>query len=152
MAVAAINPVAATPVDAQANDALSRLPTQTLNQDDFLKLVVAQMTSQDPLNPQKDTEFIAQMAQFTSLEQTKTMSSNLAQMRSQQEFLQASATLGRNVTLQDRNGNVTTGVVTAIDVNAGTPQIVVNGQPHDMTDVVSIEAASGRYAVNKQKL
>jgi len=38
----------------------TRLPAQVLTQNDFLQLVMAQMTNQDPLNPQKDTEFIAQ--------------------------------------------------------------------------------------------
>ena len=55
----------------------SRVPIQTLGQNDFLKLLVTQMTSQDPLNPQKDTDFIAQMAQFSSLEQSKTMASDV---------------------------------------------------------------------------
>ena len=55
----------------------------TLGQDDFLQLLVKQMTAQDPMNPQGDTEFIAQMAQFSSLEQTKSMSSDIAMLKAQ---------------------------------------------------------------------
>ena len=55
----------------------TRLPVQTLNQNDFLKLVLAQLTNQDPLNPQKDTEFIAQMTQFSALEQAKSMQTDI---------------------------------------------------------------------------
>src|SRR6266446_3811487 len=77
------------------------LPAQTLGQDDFLKLLVKQLTSQDPLNPQSDTQFIAQMAQFSALEQAKSMESDMAQMRGDQQLLQANELLGRNVVLQN---------------------------------------------------
>src|SRR3954469_13341221 len=97
-------------------DVSSRIPMRTLNQDDFLKLVVAQMTTQDPLNPQKDSDFVAQLTQFTTLEQTKGMQTDISELRTQQQFLQANATLGRKVSVEDGNGIITTGVVSAIQV------------------------------------
>jgi len=47
-----------------------RVPNKVLGQNDFLQLLVTQMQNQDPMSPMQDTEFIAQMAQFTSLEQS----------------------------------------------------------------------------------
>ena len=139
MSAAAILPAAAnTLVDSPS----SRIPMRTLNQDDFLKLVIAQMTTQDPLNPQKDSDFVAQLTQFTTLEQTKGMQTDIAELRTQQQFLQANATLGRKVSVQDSNGVVTTGVVASIKVEAGTPLIVVNGQAHDLGELISIEPGS----------
>jgi flagellar basal-body rod modification protein FlgD len=135
-------PATTSSTSAAANAAYAnRIPVRTLNQNDFLKLVVAQMTSQDPLNPQKDSDFVAQLTQFTTLEQTKTMQSDISELRAQQEFLQADATLGRVVSLENSNGVVTTGVVSSIQVEAGTPKLVVNGQAHDMTELVSIQPA-----------
>ena len=58
-------------------DKLERLPAKTMGQTEFLSLLVTQMRNQDPLKPVSDTEFIAQMAQFTSLEQTKEMGADL---------------------------------------------------------------------------
>jgi flagellar basal-body rod modification protein FlgD len=120
----------------------SRLPARTLGQDDFLKLVVAQLTSQDPLNPQKDTEFIAQMAQFSQLEQARTMESDISGMRSDQAFLQANSLIGRAVELQDAHGAVTHGTVTSVQVSNGTPMIVVNGQARYLDEVTSISLVS----------
>jgi flagellar basal-body rod modification protein FlgD len=52
---------------------------KTLDKDDFLKLLVTKMSHQDPLNPQDDQAFVAELAQFSSLEQLKNMNDNLSQ-------------------------------------------------------------------------
>jgi len=130
-----------SPASSVTNAEASRLPIRTLGQDDFLKLVVAQLTTQDPLNPQKDTEFIAQMAQFSQLEQAKSMQTDLAALRSDQAFLQANSMLGRSVELQDPQGRVTQGTVTAVRFVGGNPMIVVDGQNHFLGEVISISPA-----------
>ena len=115
-----------------------RIPIQTLGQNDFLKLLVTQMTSQDPMNPQKDTDFIAQMAQFSTLEQSKTMQTDIAGLRSQQQFLQANALLGHTVGLQVNADTLATGMVSAVNIVAGTPKIVVAGTAYDLSQVLTI--------------
>jgi flagellar basal-body rod modification protein FlgD len=139
MEIAASNPLSGSLMD-PSNDADGRIPSRTLTQDDFLKLVVAQMTTQDPMNPRKDTEFIAQMAQFSALEQSKSMQKEMAQLRADQLFLQANALLGRLVELQEPEG--TSGAVTAIHVVEGMPKIVVEGAAYDLNQVISVAPAT----------
>lgn len=118
---------------------MSRVPIQTLGQEDFLKLLVAQLSAQDPLNPKTDTEFIAQMAQFSALEQTKSMQKDIAELRTQQSFAQAGDLLGREVMLLDEKGvTVTQGVVSAIRLDNGTPKLVVGSQSYDLGQVVLV--------------
>ena len=119
----------------------SRLPVRTLDQDDFLQLVVAQMANQDPMNPKSDTDFIAQMTQFTTLEQSKSMQSDIARLRSDQQLLQANALIGREVVLEDAQGALVAGSVSAVRVVEGTPSIVVDGQAYDLSALRSIEPA-----------
>jgi flagellar basal-body rod modification protein FlgD len=119
----------------------SRIPTQTLGQNDFLKLLVTQMTSQDPLNPTKDTDFIAQMAQFSSLEQTKTLTRDMASMSADQKFSQVTGLIGRTVTLQ-QDKTLVQGTVSGVLMDAGTPKLVVNGVAYDMSQVVSVTPAA----------
>lgn len=131
---------------AASGDTLARLPMKVLGQEDFLKLLVAQLSAQDPLNPQKDTEFIAQMAQFSALEQSKTMQSDIAGLRSQQSLLQANALLGRQVNLQTDPNHTVSGVVSAVRLEAGMPKIVVNDQAYDMASLLSVSLVQPQAA------
>ena len=67
------------PATSLTNPANTPVPKgkNTLGKDDFLKLLVGQLQYQDPLNPQKGTEFAAQLAQFSSLEQMQNMNDNM---------------------------------------------------------------------------
>jgi flagellar basal-body rod modification protein FlgD len=132
MPVDSIGSVATTPL------VTDRIPIQTLGQDEFLKLLVTQMTSQDPLNPQKDTDFIAQMAQFSALEQTKTMQADIAQLRAQQQLFQANALIGQTVEVQVDADTVATGVVSAVEIQSGFPMITVGGALFDLSQLRSI--------------
>ena len=62
-----------------------RTPSSTLGKDDFLKLLMTQLQNQDPSKPMEDTDFIAQMAQFSSLEQMTNMTSTFEKFIKQQQ-------------------------------------------------------------------
>jgi len=129
--MANVSPLASVISTAPSDPAL-RLPAQTLGQSDFLKLLAAQMSAQDPLNPQSDADFIAQMAQFSSLQANTNMQQALSQM-------QATGLLGRTVTLQVDSGSAPVqGVVTAVQMVKGAPQIVVNGTNYDLSQVIGV--------------
>jgi flagellar basal-body rod modification protein FlgD len=138
---ASISSIASTAGISSFDDTQSRIPTQVLGQEDFLKLLVAQLSAQDPMNPKKDTDFIAQMAQFSTLEQSKGMQSSLIALKSQQDLLQANALLGREVNLQIDKDKSVTGVISAVNIEAGTPKIVVNGTAYDMSKLYSVSLA-----------
>lgn len=98
-----------------------QLPGQ-LGKDEFLKILVAQLGNQDPMKPMQDTEFIGQMAQFSSLEQMTNMNSSLNQFVSNQ--MQESITdhahlIGKQVEWRE-NGALTAGKVTAVVYKEGS--------------------------------
>lgn len=115
-----------------------REPKQTMGQEDFLKLLVAQMTTQDPMSPSADTDVFAQMATFSSLEQSKTMQQDLSRLRMDQQVLQANSLLGRTVDIQVDDSTMTRGLVTAVHVEAGTPKVEVDGRSYDLSKVLTI--------------
>jgi flagellar basal-body rod modification protein FlgD len=124
------------------SEAADRLPVKTLSQQDFLKLLIAQLTSQDPLSPQKDTEFIAQMTQFSTLEQSKSMQSDISRLRTDQQILQATALLGRAVEVRVDENTISHGVVNAVRIEAGMPKVVVGDQSYSLNQLLSVAPAS----------
>ena len=58
-----------------------------LGQEDFLKLLAIQFQSQDPMKPMEDTAFIAQMAQFTALDQSKSLLAEMTQLGASQDIV-----------------------------------------------------------------
>lgn len=107
--------------------------SQTLTEADFLQLLVTQMSSQDPLDPQSDTEFAAQLAQFSSLKESQNMQANMA-------TLQANSLIGETVTVNPASAPMVTGQVSAVQMSAGTPYIVINGQPYDLSTISSFSS------------
>ena len=119
----------------------SQLPQQTLGQADFLKLLVAQLSSQDPMNPVSNADFAAQMAQFSTLQTTQTMQKNMAAVQAGVGVLEANSLLsllGKTVSLQTADGRTVTGVVSSLQYQSGNPTITVNGQAYSVTQVTSI--------------
>lgn len=107
----------------------------TLDQANYLQLLVTQMTSQDPLNPQSDTAFAAQLAQFSSLQLSQSMSNNM-------QALQASSLIGQNVTVTDPKNSLSTitGPVNAASFTNGVPSLLINGNLYAMNTIVGISA------------
>ncbi len=113
--------------------------TSTLGMDDFLKLLAAQLANQDMMNPSSDTEFIAQMAQFSSLQSMD----SLAKMTMMN---QSTALVGKTVVVAtyDKNNKLETaeGVVEKVTLFGSEPVIVVNGKEYLYSNVMEIKDPS----------
>jgi len=106
-------------------------------------LLVTQMRNQDPMAPMQDTEFIAQMAQFTSLEQSRKMSEDMAEMRSQTSFQQGVGLLSQQVTVKVGEEAPLTGIVTELKMVEGEPQLLINSEFYALQDVIHVKATDG---------
>jgi flagellar basal-body rod modification protein FlgD len=113
-----------------------RVPTQELGKDDFLKLLLAQLQNQDPTSPMENTEFVAQMAQFSSLEQMTNMSQGFTKMANLMTSSQAINTIGRTVEI-NLGDTTTKGVVQAV-TSGEVPQVMVNGMYYDMNKINAV--------------
>ena len=105
-----------------------------VNQEDFFKLLTVELSSQDPLEPKKDSEFLSQVMQISSLEQARAMQSDLAAMRLEQQITQANGMLGREVDF----GESLDGKVSAVKFQDGRPMIEVDGELYDLQALLSI--------------
>jgi flagellar basal-body rod modification protein FlgD len=98
-----------------------------LGKDTFLKLLVAQMRQQNPMEPTDDKEMIAQMTQFSMLEQITNMATANADIAAAGRMSQAVTLLGRTVTYLDSDGATQTGTVEQVAVVDGAPSLTVGG-------------------------
>jgi len=105
----------------------------SLGKDDFLKLLVAQMKNQDPMNPTDSTQSIAQMAQFSSLEQMTNISTSMDSLNKTMTFLsqqssltQGAALIGKSVSGVDTDGvTKIEGTVEAVKWLDGNPKLKI---------------------------
>ena len=109
-----------------------------LGKDDFLKLLITQLQNQDPTDPMENQEFIAQMAQFSSLEQMTNLSTSFAKMASFISSQEAASTLGKTVELIVGD-TTTTGIVEGA-TRGENPQILVNGMYYTLDKIAAIYA------------
>lgn len=120
----------------KANTVNGRTASQQLGKDDFLKLLITQLSNQDPTNPMEDTQFIAQMAQFSSLEQMTNMNESFNKMAAMINSSQAATTIGRTVDI-DIGDTTARGVVEATTMGAH-PQVMVNGMYYDLDKIKAV--------------
>lgn len=113
-----------------------RVKSNELGKDDFLKLLITQLQNQDPTNPMEDTQFISQMAQFSSLEQMTNMSNSFTKLAGLMNSQEAYTTLGKKVELNV--GDTTTKGVVEAATRGDNPQIMVNGMYYNMDQIAAI--------------
>jgi len=110
-----------------------------LDKNDFLKILITQLSHQDPTQPMDDKSFIAQMAQFSSLEQMTNMSEGLAKVANLVAKSQAVSLLGNAVDVAN-GGETVSGIVDAV-TGGDFPQILVNGQYYDYSQVQKVKTS-----------
>lgn len=115
----AIAPVTATSTAPAAS------PASNLGLQDFLKILLTQLSYQDPLKPMDNQEFMAQIAQFTSLEQTQQLNEKLDQLITNQAALQSVGLIGRTVDITTSTGQVT-GTVASLALSGESPTLSVS--------------------------
>ena len=111
-------------------------PGQDLGKEDFLKILLTQLAHQDPTAPMEDKEFIAQMAQFSSLEQMTNMAADFSKMARMLRVTEASSAMGKSVELSQGDETVK-GVVRAV-TRDDMPQILVNDKYYPWDQVTTV--------------
>jgi len=135
-----VAPVSGT-TSAQGSSALSSAlgTNKTMGKDDFLKLLVAQLKNQDPLKPQDNTEFVSQLAQFSSLEAAMGTNTRLDSITSQNQGMANTEV----VALVGKVATVKGSLVTSQGSGVAVPVSFTLGASTDSTNV-SIQNASGK--------
>jgi flagellar basal-body rod modification protein FlgD len=113
------------PASTSANGSAKTDPL--LDKNAFLKLMMVQLQSQDPLNPQDPSQYLGQLAQMTSVEQLTNAAESAATTATQQTENTALGLLGHTVSYTDANGDTQSGTVSKVSFTTAGPSLTVDG-------------------------
>jgi flagellar basal-body rod modification protein FlgD len=137
----AIDPFASVRAPASTtNTTTAKLPDDQFGKDTFLKLLVAQLRYQNPMEPQDGSQFLAQTAQFTMVEKLTSLEQQNKSQVSANQILAASTMIGHDIKYQDANKVDQTGVVTSVKITADGPVLRVNDTDVPFTSVEEVHA------------
>jgi len=109
--------------------------------EDLLRIVLTQLTYQDPLKPMESFEFVSQLAQFSQIQQTQTMSDRIAGILQAQATNQATGVLGRIVDVPAGQG-VLSGRVTSITFDSGEPRLTIETSSNNTISNIALSSVT----------
>ncbi|HET8588091.1 MAG TPA: flagellar hook capping FlgD N-terminal domain-containing protein [Nakamurella sp.] len=121
-------------------DTSGALSMDQLGGDTFLKLMVAQLRNQDPMNPTDSTQFLAQTAQFTTVEKLTTMAAQTTQALTLQRDLGAAGMVGRTVSYTAADGSQAQGAVDSVRFTDAGPVLAVGSDEVPLDSVLGVTA------------
>jgi len=129
-----------TTIPTGANQATQSTSKTAVDYQSFLKLLIAEMKNQDPTKPMDSTQYVAQLATFSQVEQSVQTNTKLDQIMQSSALSQADALIGRSITSADGK---TTGTVASVRLaSSGLIAVLQNGTEIAVGPGVSVKAAS----------
>jgi len=141
-----VNGTNSTPYTTSSQDnSITETSKNNLDKDDFLKLLVAQLKNQDPMSPMQDADFVAQLAQFSSLEQMSNIAASMESLRasmtllySQSLLTQGAALIGKEAVGKDNTGAEITGRITSVSWLDNSLAVMVGDTLLSMDSIMEI--------------
>lgn len=133
--------MASVGLGSSGTDSVGSVSARGITQQDFLRILSTQLTFQDPLKPMDNQQFMAQMAQFSSLEQTRMSNEKLDTLLVLQAANQSLGLIGKTVEVTTASGS-TPGQVTTISFADGQPVLTVKATSGELLTGVSLSQVS----------
>jgi len=144
------SPVGAATTTPPATGTAAAPPGGQLGKDDFLKLLVAQLQNQDPTNPTDSSTWMAQLAQYSSLEQMTNVAGSVGQLVTASSLTQSVDLLGHELTFTRADGSTGTGVADSLSIQNGQPTLDVGGESVTLGAVTAVAPAPAPAASSPQ--
>ena len=115
----------------------------SLGEDAFLKLLVAQMRYQDPSSPMDTSQMMSQTATFTEVEKLTSLLTTQQNLLSAQQMQSAGSLVGRTVSYTATDGTTATGVVSSAKLTGSEPTLVVGNKDVPLSSVTEVRSTAG---------
>ena len=144
--MSSINPISAvsptTPTTPSTTASASTGTNSLTDPNTFLKLLVAELKYQDPMNPTDPNTMLAQTAQFSVVEQLNNLTTQIAAMTTSSQDAAGAALIGRQIVGTDAAGDAVNGVVSGLQTSSSGMELLVGGKDVPLANVTSIADAS----------
>src|SRR5271157_1717234 len=137
MTVTAASPVPGAAASASAGSSAAAAATNSLNYNDFLTLLMAEMKNQDPTQPMDPAQMVSQLATVSEVGQAVQTNTNLASLLTATSLTQADSLIGKTITSSDGS---TSGQVASVSVTgAGATATLTNGTTVSLANGASVQ-------------
>ncbi len=124
---------------AAAQDPSGTNAFQKLTSEDFLKMMVAELQNQDPMNPTDNSQILQQISQIDAIQSNTQLNSTLQTVQLGQNIATASALIGTTVVGSDSSGNAVSGMVSSASINNGQAQLQIGSSSIPLSNVTQVD-------------
>jgi flagellar basal-body rod modification protein FlgD len=121
---------------------VSPTASNTLDESQFMQILMAQLTHQDPLEPMNNAEMMSQFSQLNSLQELRSIHSSMEQLSASNTVTYLASLIGKTVKVNRPDGKVVEGVVEGVLTQKDSPQLQIGTETVPMSDVIEIRGAS----------
>jgi flagellar basal-body rod modification protein FlgD len=135
-----VNSVSSTnQVSANSTGKLAQAGSNKMDSDQFMQILMAQLTHQNPLEPMDNAEMMSQFSQLNSLQELREIHSGMDQLSSSNQVMYLASLIGKPVKVNRTDGKVLEGVVESVVTEKGNPQLRIGNEEVPLDDVIEIQ-------------
>jgi flagellar basal-body rod modification protein FlgD len=113
--------------------------TKNMDSDQFMQILLAQLTHQNPLEPMDNAEMMSQFSQLNSLQELREIHTGMDKLSSSNQVIYLSSLIGKTVKVNRTDGKVIEGVVEGVVTEKDNPQLRIENEEYPLDDVIEIE-------------
>ena len=114
--------------------------TNAMNANDFMQILLAQMTHQNPLEPMDNAEMTTQFSQLNSLQQLREINTGMEKIAASNQVMYLASLIGKSVKVNRTDGKVLEGVVSEVFTEKDNPQLRIGTEKVSLDDVIEVKA------------
>ena len=135
-----VNGVSSTnPVSANSTTNASRTSSNTLDSSQFMEILMAQLTHQNPLEPMDNAEMMSQFSQLNSLQELRGIHIAMDKLSASNQVIYLASLIGKTVKVNRPDGNVLEGIVEEVITEKDNPQLRVGNEKVSVNDVIEVK-------------
>ena len=135
-----VNGISSTnPISANSTPNVSRTSSNALDSSQFMEILMAQLTHQNPLEPMNNAEMMSQFSQLNSLQELRDIHAAMDKLSASNQVMYMASLIGKTVKVNRPDGNILEGVVSEVITEKDNPQLKIGNEKVSVSDVIDVK-------------